>query len=123
VFLWLIGIGWIAYNTIRSQMRNWFFSELVEESLVNFQRKVSQVMKTIGFTFNDLDFVINPFQLTSMEGILTMVQNAIAMAFKHFYKAVQSAMIQRAGQFTPMIQCLASPSSGSIGPDMFKLVF
>lgn len=80
-------------------------------------------MKTIGFTFNDLDFVINPFQLTSMEGILTMVQNAIAMAFKHFYEAVQSAMIQRAGQFTPMIQCFASPSSGSIGPDMFKLVF
>jgi hypothetical protein len=29
-------------------------------------------MKTIGFTFNDLDFVIDPFQLTSMEGILTM---------------------------------------------------
>jgi hypothetical protein len=39
-----------------------------------------------------------------MEGIFTMVQNAIAMAFKHFYEAVQSAMIQRAGQFTPMIQ-------------------
>jgi len=25
----------------------WFFSELVEESLVNFQRKVSQAMKTV----------------------------------------------------------------------------
>lgn len=65
-----------------------FFSELVEESLVNFQLKISQVMKAISFTFNDLDFVINPFQFTGMDGIFTMVQDAIAMAFKHCYEAV-----------------------------------
>ena len=100
-----------------------FFSELVEESLVNFQRKVSQVMKTIGFTFNDLDFVIHPFQFASMDGIFTMVQDAIAMVFKHFCEAVQSAMIQRTGQCTPMIQRLTGPGSGSVGPYMFKLVF
>ena len=79
-------------------------------------------MKPIGFTFNDLDFVIHPFQSASMDGILTMVQDAIAMAFKHRCKAVQSTMIQRAGQRTPMIKCFASPGSGSIGPDMFQLV-
>jgi len=45
-------------------------------------------MKTIGFTFNDFDFVINPLQFTGMDGIFTMVQYAIAMAFKHFYEAV-----------------------------------
>ena len=45
-------------------------------------------MKAVGFTFNDFDFIINPFQFTGMDGILTMVQNAIAMAFKHFYEAV-----------------------------------
>ena len=84
-------------------IKMWFFSELVEESLVNFKCKVSQVMKTIGFTFNDFYFVIHPFQFASMDWILTMVKDAITMAFKHFYEAVQSAMIQRAGQFTPMI--------------------
>ena len=31
-----------------------FFSELVVEGLVDFQSKVSQVMKTIGLAFNDL---------------------------------------------------------------------
>jgi len=80
-------------------------------------------MKTIGSTFNDLDFVIHPFQFASMDRIFTMVQNAIAMAFEHFCEAVQRAMIQRAGQCTPMIQRLACPGSGSVGPDMFKLVF
>jgi len=45
-------------------------------------------MKAVGFTFNDLDFVINPFQFTGMDGIFTMVQDAIAMAFKHFREAV-----------------------------------
>jgi len=45
-------------------------------------------MKTIGFTLNDFDFVVNPFQLTGMDRILTMFQDVIAMAFKHFYEAV-----------------------------------
>ena len=100
-----------------------FFSNLVEESLVNFQLKISQVMKAVGFTLNDLDFVIHPFQFSGMDGIFTMVQDAIAMAFKHFYKAVQRAIIQRAGKLTPMIQCFAGPSPGFVRPDVFKLVF
>jgi len=66
----------------------WLFSNLVEESLVNFQLKISQVMKAVSFTFNDFDFVINPLQFTGMDWIFTMVQDAIAMAFKHFYEAV-----------------------------------
>jgi len=84
-------------STILTQsVRNFyfrFFSKLVEEGLVNFQCKVSHVMKTIGLTFNDLDFVIHPFQFASMDGILTMVQDAIAMAFEHVCEAVQSTMI------------------------------
>jgi len=77
-----------------SSIKFWFFSELVVESLVNFQRKVSQVMKTIGFTFNDLDFVIHPFQFAGVDGVITMVQNTIAVSLKHFGKRVQGAMIQ-----------------------------
>ena len=38
-----------------------FFSRLVGESLVNFQRKVSQIMKSVSFTFNDFNFVIHTF--------------------------------------------------------------
>jgi hypothetical protein len=79
-------------------------------------------MKAVGFTFNDFDFVINPLQFTGMDWIFTMVQDAIAMAFKHFNEAVERAIIQRAGKITPMIQCFAGPSSGFIRPDVFKLV-
>ena len=45
-------------------------------------------MKAVGFTFNDFDFVINPFQFAGMDRVFIMIQHAIAMAFKHFYKAV-----------------------------------
>ena len=78
----------ILYTLASPNFKIRFFSNLVEESLVNFQLKISQVMKAVGFTFNDFDFVINPFQFTGMDRVFTMVQNAIAMAFKHFYKAV-----------------------------------
>jgi len=70
-----------------------FFSNLVEESLVNFQCKISQIMKAVGSTFNDFDFIINPFQFAGMDGILTMVQDAITMAFKHFRKAGKRSII------------------------------
>jgi hypothetical protein len=73
---------------IFSLFKKRFFSNLVEESLVNFQLKISQVMRAVDFTFNDFDFVINPLQFTGMDWIFTMVQDAIAMVFKHFYEAV-----------------------------------
>ena len=45
-------------------------------------------MKAVGSTFNDLNFVIYPFEFTVMDRIFTMVQDAITMAFKHFHEAV-----------------------------------
>jgi hypothetical protein len=65
---------------------------------VNFESEVSHVIKSVDFTFNEFDFVIHPFLYPSTEGILTLVQDAIAMAFKHVCEAVQSAMIQRLGK-------------------------
>jgi len=50
-------------------------------------------MKAVGSTFNDFDFIINPFQFAGMDGILTMVQDAITMAFKHFRKAGKRSII------------------------------
>lgn len=45
-------------------------------------------MKAVGFTFDDFNFIVNPFQLTSMDGIFTMINDAITVAFKHFYKTI-----------------------------------
>ena len=50
-------------NSNISHIEVWLLSNLVEESLVNSQRKVLYVMKAIGLTLNDLDFVITPFSL------------------------------------------------------------
>ena len=45
-------------------------------------------MKAICFPFNDFDFIINPFQLTIMDGMFTVIKDAITMVFKHFYEAI-----------------------------------
>jgi hypothetical protein len=46
-------------------------------------------MVSIGFPFNDLYFIVNPFQFSGMDGIVTVIQNAITMAVQHFAKVVQ----------------------------------
>ena len=71
----------------------WFFYELVEESVIYFKCKLSSVIKNIGFPFNDLKFVIDPFQFTVRDGIITMVQDTIAILFEHLSEAVQGAIL------------------------------
>jgi len=51
----------------------WFFSNLVEESLIDFQRKVAQIMVPICFALNDFNLIVYPLQLSSMDGIFTMI--------------------------------------------------
>jgi hypothetical protein len=51
----------------------WFFSELVVASLVDFQGKVAQIVKAIGFAFDDFDLVVDPFQFAGVDGVITVV--------------------------------------------------
>ena len=48
-------------------------SRLVGESLVNFQCKVAQIVEPIGFTFDDFYFVVDPFKLSVVNGVVTVV--------------------------------------------------
>ena len=50
----------------------WFFSELVVESLIDFQGKVSQVVNAVGLAFDDLDLVVDPFQFAGVDGVITV---------------------------------------------------
>ena len=50
-----------------------FFSDLVVESLINFQCKVPWIMEPISFTFYDFNFVIHPFEFASMNGVLAVI--------------------------------------------------
>jgi hypothetical protein len=50
-----------------------FFSDLVVESLVDFQCKVTNIVKAVSFSFDDLDLVVDPFQHTGVDGVITVV--------------------------------------------------
>ena len=51
----------------------WFFSDLVVASLKDFQGKVAQIMKAVGLALDDFDFVVHPFQLAGVDGVVTVV--------------------------------------------------
>jgi len=51
----------------------WFFSDLVVESLVYFQCKVTNIVKAVSFSFDDLDFVVDPLQHTGVDGVIAVV--------------------------------------------------
>jgi len=40
-------------------------------------------MEAIGFTFNDFDLIVYPFDFSCMDGMITVIDDAIAMALKH----------------------------------------
>ena len=65
----------------------WFFSQLVVESVIDFQRKVAQIVKSVCFTFDDFDFVIHTFQLSGVDRIITMIEDAVSISFQHPGKA------------------------------------
>jgi len=66
----------------------------VGESLVNFQRKVAQIVESICFTLNDLYLVIHPFEFSSVNGVVAVVENTVAMSFKHVGKIVGFANLK-----------------------------
>ncbi len=80
-------------------------------------------MKAVCFSFDDFDLVVDPLQFTGVDGVITVVQDAVAMTIEHLSKFVQGAVIQRPGQRTPLIQGFAGPGSGLVRPDMLELVF
>jgi len=61
-------------------------------------------MKAKGFTFNDLDFIINSLRPTGMDGIFAMIDNTIGMPSKHFRKTDQSRNTAFPGYGTPLLE-------------------
>ena len=55
-------------------------------------------MESISFTFNDLNFIINPFEFARMNGVLAVIQDAIAISIKHIGKGVYRPVVNRTGQ-------------------------
>ena len=88
-----------------------------------FQAEVSVIMKAIGFSFNDFDFVIDAFQLPGMDRIVTVVENPIPITAKGLDELGHCRMTQSAGQRTSLVNGLVGPGPGSIGPNVFEFFF
>ena len=80
-------------------------------------------MVTIGFAFDDFDFVVDSFQFASMNGMVTVIEDSVPIAFKGFGKRGDIFVSYRAGQSAPLINGLVGPGSRFVGPDMFEFFF
>ena len=38
-------------------------------------------MKSIGFTFNNFNFIVYPFQLSGVDGVITVVDDSITVRY------------------------------------------
>jgi hypothetical protein len=73
----------------------WFFSDLVGpgEGLIDFESEVALVMVAVSLAFDNLDFVVDPFQFAGVDGVVTVVEDPVAVPLQHLGELVQSAML------------------------------
>ena len=67
-------------------------------------------MKTIGLAFNDFNFVIHPLQLTSVDGVITVVDDSVTVPIEHSDKCVHRSIVKGSSKIAPLIECLDSPT-------------
>ena len=79
------------------------------ESVIDFQGKVAQIVKSVCFTFDDFDFVIHTFQLSSVDRIIAVIEDTVLVSFQHPDEACHRWMFYGPGQFAPLIKSLAGP--------------
>ena len=68
-------------------------------------------MVTIGFSFDHLDLVVHTFQLSSVNGIITVIEDAVTVSIEHLGKCPDLRMIYRSGQCTPIINSFVGSAS------------
>jgi hypothetical protein len=45
-------------------------------------------VEPIGFSFNDLYFVIHPFKFSGVNGVIAVIKDAVPVSLQHFGKGV-----------------------------------
>lgn len=61
-------------------------------------------MKTIGFTFDDLDLVISPFEFAGAYGAVGMVEDAVLKETQTVDERLHRHMVNLFGHAAPVIQ-------------------
>ena len=80
-------------------------------------------METVSFAFDDFDLIIHSLQDSGMNGVFAMVQDSITIAIQGLGKLRDCSLAEGSSQSAPLIQGFMGPGPGSIGPDMFELIF
>ena len=50
-------------------------------------------MEPIGFSFNDLYFIIHPFKFSVVNGVIAVIQDTVAMSFQHIGKGIHRRVV------------------------------
>lgn len=79
-------------------------------------------MVAVSLSLNDFDFIVHTFQLSSMDGVVAVIQDAIAVCLQHACELLDLRMWDTPGQGTPFFQGFNGPGSGFIAPDMLQFV-
>ena len=80
-------------------------------------------MITIGSSFDDFDLVIDSFQLSIMNGIVTVVEDPIAISLDSFGELGDGLVMDSSGHGTPLIDGLIGSGARPIRPDVFQFLF
>jgi hypothetical protein len=80
-------------------------------------------MITIGSSFDDFDFVVDSLQLPSVNGMVAVVEDPIAMSLDGISELGDSFVTDSSGQGTPFIDGLVGPGPRPIRPDVFQILF
>ena len=68
-------------------------------------------MEAVGLALDDLDLVVDPFEFPRMDGVVTVVEDPIAVSLQHVGKGAQRFVLEGSGQRTPLIERLGRPGS------------
>ena len=50
-------------------------------------------MEPICLTLDNLYFIINPFEFSGMNGVITMIQDAVAVTFQHSDEGIYRSIV------------------------------
>jgi len=55
-------------------------------------------VESIGLSFNDFYFIIHPFKFSSVNGVIAVIEDTVAISFQHFDKSIHRRMVYGSGQ-------------------------
>ena len=94
------------------------------QCLYDFQGKVSYIPESVCFSLDNFNLIIDSFEFTRMDTIITVIEYSIAVSLEHVCKFIHYRVIYRFCQEAPLIKGFSRPCSRTIAPKgMFELIF